>query len=194
MPLTALPGRLRRALIASLLLLLASVGLAGFSATLRSQAEAASRAADARLAEVEKRLREAEAVDRQTRETLQAYQRLQGDGGPRGLDRLGWLEQLRAAAARLEVAGFRYEIGPERPLADEGEQSALFVSTLHFEGRFRHEEQFLALLTALQQTPASLLVRRCSLRREPAAAGDEALPALFGSCDIDGLTLHGAPP
>lgn len=186
--------RLRTPVVVSILLLAGSIALVAGSRHLIATAEGRARSAAQTLADVQRRLADAEHTARQSREALVRLAQIRTAGLDRPIDRVRWVEQIEALRKSLPVAQLDYEISPEHPhelpapTADE--PSYLFASTLHLRAGLPHEDAFLALIHHLRQAGPALQPKRCQLSRQTDSAEKENL---LVRCELDWLHARIAP-
>lgn len=186
--------RLRIPVVVSILLLAGSIAVVAGSRHLLATAEGRARSAAQTLADVQRRLADAEHTARQSREALVRLAQIRTAGLDRPIDRVRWVEQIEALRKSMSIAQLDYEIGPEHPherLASSADvPSYLLPSTLHLRAGLPHEDAFLTLIQQLRQAGPALQPKRCQLSRQMDSAEKESL---LVQCELDWLHARIAP-
>lgn len=180
-------------------LLALAMALAGASAIWASSRLATEvrgaheRAASAR-GEAQRALAAARSEEAEIAEKIDRFSHLLERGAVGAEQRLAWVELIRDARARHRLGAVDYEFSPQRPLdpliapPDAGQLEAA-VSALRIRTPLLHEGQLIALLQDLvDNAPAVVRVRECSLARQAAATGESE--QLLADCLLDWITFR----
>lgn len=187
--------RLRTPVIISVLMLAGGIALVAGSRHLLATAENRARSAAQALADVERRLVDAERTAHLAQEALARHAQMRAAGFDRPADRVSWIEQIETLRKTLPVVQLDYEIGPDH-LLETSERGAdgpppLFASTLHLHAGVPHEDAFLALIHHLRQASPSLRPTRCQLSRQTPITEPASLSV---RCDVDWIHVRFSPP
>lgn len=178
---------LRWHLLLAVALVAAGAILAVFAHQARQSAHAELTKAGAAYQAAHQRLRQAQADESITRETLSRFQALQARGLVGAEQRLEWVEGLRNLQRQLALATVDYELRPRQLLPGEGAYR-LATSTLALKVELLHEEDLLALLDGLTREPTALVSPlHCRMTLARGEAG--TYPRLTAECDLEWLTI-----
>ena len=184
--------RLRAPVVVGILLLAGGIAIVAGSRHLLATAENRAHSAAQTLADVERRLANAEHVALLSREALAHHAQMQAAGFDRPTDRVRWVEQMEALRKAMPVVQLDYEIGPEHPMQGDRSEGppTLFASTLHVQARVAHEDAFLTLIRQLREASPALRPTRCQLSRQTDDSGQESLSV---RCDVDWIRARLSP-
>jgi len=187
--------KLQWPILGALLMILLAVLPAWTSHQQLLAAERERNAAAAGRQKIAQHLSRVRAEEQELKERIGVFQRLWQAGivGPER--RLEWTELLRDTQRQLRIPGLNYEIGPRKPLEDQGGDYAYFVSPMRLQLRLVHEEDLLRVLGHLQdKASALLLVRACALGPLAEGGGDRGdLAQLSADCDLRWITVDRPP-
>ena len=185
---------------AAIALLLIVAGIAAMLVTDRFTSDAREELARAKAArsDIQTRLLQATDEERQIRARLVDYQRLRQRGVIGGERRLDWVEVVKSVKEQRGIFDLRYVIDPRRPLEYPGIRRVagveLLQSRLRLDAEFLHEDDLFAMLADLRERLAPyVLVRSCTLARNPGARSDGFGPHLHSQCVIDLVTIRDQP-
>lgn len=164
-------------------------------------AERALRAANLQLAAAqEDRKQNAERLariaeeEREVKQKLDVYQRLQNLNVLGEERRLEWADAIARIRAQRELLDLRYRVERQKVLNSVAGKPAnvdFYSSTMSVELQLLHEEDLLRFLSDLRASGnAYYSVRRCSVERTAqAATGATMAPRLRAECQIDLITI-----
>lgn len=182
------------ALLAICLLIVAAM-LGLWSQHRALQARTERDAAESRVQQIDKRLRQVRTEEQEIKERTILFQQLEKSGITGEEKRLEWIELLRDLQRQLRLPGMNYEFGPQLPLESvTGAAYAYHSSHLRIQLRLVHEEDLLNFAQQLQQrAKAMALLRSCRLSRSPGAGeSSSGLAQLNAECDMEWVTLRRA--
>ena len=152
------------------------------------------RVAGARLA-VQSRLVQATDEEREIRTRMSEYRKLLERGVIGDERRLDWVEIVKNIRAERGIFDLRYSIESRRPLDYPGIKRVpgveVMASRMTLDGSLLHEGDLFTLLTDLRARLAPyVLVRSCTLSRDPQARPDAYGAHLRSQCSIDLVTIR----
>jgi hypothetical protein len=166
------------------------------------------RAADARevarsqRSAAQERVSKVSEEEREIRESLVFYQRMQRQGMIGQENRLDWIDAIARIKSERKLFEIKYSIEPQKPLDYPGivpmKATDFFVSRMKLDMLLLHEEDLFNFLSDLRSAGRfHVSVRHCSMsriERGPVPAGQALLPRLRSECHIDLITLqeHGS--
>jgi hypothetical protein len=112
--------------------------------------------------------------------------------------RLGWMDALRGASARLRLAGLRYDIRPQQSFQPESPlrlgNFRVYASRMDISVGLLHEEDLLRLLHEIDRHAlGTFTVDSCVLTRmTESVAADARRPNVSARCEVLWLTLRQA--
>jgi hypothetical protein len=135
--------------------------------------------------------------EREIRESLGFYQRMQQQGMIGQENRLDWIDAIARIKTERKLFEIKYNIEPQKPLDYPGivaTKSADFVvSRMKLDMLLLHEEDLLDFISDLRSAGRfHVSVRHCSvsrIERGPVTAGQALLPRLRSDCSIDLITV-----
>jgi hypothetical protein len=162
-------------------------------------ANTARAAARAQRITAQERMSKASDEEREIRENLVSYRKMQDQGMTGPENRLDWIDSIAKIKTERKLFEIKYSIEAQKALDYPGIVSAgatdFVVSRIMLDMTLLHEEDLLNFLSDLQGVGKSLVsVRRCSiarLDRSSLAASQTLLPRLHSECQIDLITLKG---
>jgi hypothetical protein len=174
----------------------AAIGVSEHYLALANTARAAVRAQ--RIA-AQERMSKASEEEREIRENLVSYRKMQDQGMTGPENRLDWIDSIAKIKTERKLFEIKYSIEAQKALDYPGIASAgamdFVVSRIMLDMTLLHEEDLLNFISDLQSAGKSLVsVRRCSiarLDRGSLAASQTLLPRLRSECQIDLITLKG---
>lgn len=132
------------------------------------------------------------------KQKLALYNELAGRGIIGEELRLDWVERIRQVGEARKLAGFEYELSPQRLLdpavlpGNSGDFDFL-ASSMKLKLRLLHEEDLLNFLADLRSSVSAYLrVQDCSVERLPKTDSPRGriAPQLKAECTIDWITLR----
>jgi hypothetical protein len=157
----------------------------------------------AQRAAAQERVSKVSEEEREIRESLIFYQRMQRQGMIGQENRLDWIDSIARIKSQRKLFEIKYSIEPQKPLDYPGivptKTSEFVVSRVKLEMLLLHEEDLLNFLSDLRATGRfHVSVRHCSvsrIERGAVAAGQALLPRLRSECQIDLITVdeNGTP-
>jgi len=162
-----------------------------------AQANAAYATVKAQRVAAQGRMSKASEEEREIRENLLSYKRMQEQGMIAPENRLDWIDTIAKIKTARKLFEIKYNIEAQKPLEYPGMSSAgatdFIVSRMKLDMLLLHEEDLLNFLSDMKATGKSLIsVRRCSvarLERGGVPTGQALLPRLRSECQIDLITL-----
>jgi hypothetical protein len=153
--------------------------------------------AKAQRATAQERVSKVSEEEREIRESLIFYQRMQRQGMIGQENRLDWIDAIARIKSQRKLFEIKYSIEPQKPLDYPGivpAKSADFVvSRMKLDMLLLHEEDLLNFLSDLRATGRfHVSVRRCSvsrIERGAVAPGQALQPRLRSECHIDLITV-----
>ena len=150
--------------------------------------------------EADNQLRRMRGEEREIREKSVIFRQLEARGMVGEERRLEWSELLEAIRERRQLAGLRYEFGPQRPLDNTATMPTgliYFVSPMSLQLDLLHEEDLTRLLADIRrQAKALIRIRSCVISRLTEGQAGAADPAVIfnlrAECRIDWITLRQA--
>jgi hypothetical protein len=132
--------------------------------------------------------------EREVKEKLDVYRRLQSLNILGEERRLEWADAITRIRAERELLDLRYRVERQRLLTSVPGKPAnvdFYASTMKVEMALLHEEDLLRFLADLRNSGnAFYAVRRCAVTRTgQAATGVGLTPRLRADCDIDLITI-----
>lgn len=173
--------------------LVAGAGAIAYGSLISTQeAEAEHRAAAARHAQIDTKLRQVRTEEEEIKNRATLFMHLQERGILGEEKRLDWTELLHDIQRRLRLPDMSYEFAPQKPLeGNGGGDYAFFVSSMKLHLDLVHEEDLLSFLTGVQnEAKATVLVRGCDVSRRPATETATSLAQLSADCEIDWVTAR----
>ena len=148
--------------------------------------------------EADNQLRRMRGEEMEIREKSVIFRQLEARGMVGEERRLEWSELLEAIRERRQLAGLRYEFGPQRPLDNTATMPTgltYFVSPMSLQLDLLHEEDLTRLLADIRrQAKALIRIRSCAISRVTEGQAGVADPAavfnLRAECRIDWITLR----
>ena len=178
---------------------LIGLGVAALSVSEHYLALAKTARAEARAQRVaaQDRMAKASEEEREIRENLVSYRKMQDQGMIGSENRLDWIDSIAGIKARRKLFEIKYTIEAQKALDYPGITSTgatvFVVSRMKLDMTLLHEEDLLNFLSDLQGAGKSLVsVRNCSiarLDRGSLTASQTVLPRLRSECQIDLITL-----
>ena len=143
------------------------------------------------------RMSKASEEEREIRENLLFYRRMQEQGMITPENRLDWIDSIARIKAERKLLEIKYNIEAQKPLDYPGLSSIgatnFIVSRMKLDMMLLHEDDLLNFLSDMKAVGKSLVsVRRCSIARldRGGAPTSPALsPRLRSDCQIDLITL-----
>jgi hypothetical protein len=140
--------------------------------------------------------------EREIRESLIFYQRMQGQGMIGQESRLDWIDAIAKIKSERKLFEIKYNIEPQKSLDYPGiapmKGGDFLVSRMKLEMLLLHEEDLLNFLSDLRSSGRfHVSVRRCTMtriERGSVTAGQALLPRLRSECQIDLITLEQSAP
>jgi hypothetical protein len=157
----------------------------------------------AQRAAAQERVSKVSEEEREIRESLIFYQRMQRQGMIGQENRLDWIDSIARIKSQRKLFEIKYSIEPQKALDYPGivatKTSEFVVSRVKLEMLLLHEEDLLNFLADLRATGRfHVSVRHCSvsrLERGAVTAGQALLPRLRSECQIDLITVdEDGPP
>lgn len=132
--------------------------------------------------------------EREVKEKLDVYRRLQELNIIGEERRLEWADAITRIRGSRELLDVSYRVDRQRLLFSAPGKPAnvdFFASTMRVQLQLLHEEDLLRFLADLRDSGnAYYAVRRCQLTRTgPAASGSAIAPRLRAECEIDLITM-----
>jgi hypothetical protein len=161
------------------------------------QAIEAGDAARAQRAAAQERVSKVSEEEREIRESLIFYQRMQRQGMIGQENRLDWIDAIARIKAERKLFEIKYSIEPQKPLDYSGivptRTGDFVVSRMKLDMLLLHEEDLLDFLSDLRASGRfHVSVRHCSLsriERGTVAPGQALQPRLRSECQIDLITI-----
>jgi hypothetical protein len=157
----------------------------------------------AQRAAAQERVSKVSEEEREIRESLIFYQRMQRQGMIGQENRLDWIDSIARIKSQRKLFEIKYSIEPQKALDYPGivatKTSEFVVSRVKLEMLLLHEEDLLNFLADLRATGRfHVSVRHCSvsrIERGAVTAGQALLPRLRSECQIDLITVdEDGPP
>lgn len=157
----------------------------------------------AQRAAAQERVSKVSEEEREIRESLIFYQRMQRQGMIGQENRLDWIDSIARIKSQRKLFEIKYSIEPQKALDYPGivaaKTSEFVVSRVKLEMLLLHEEDLLNFLADLRATGRfHVSVRHCSvsrIERGAVTAGQALLPRLRSECQIDLITVdEDSPP
>jgi hypothetical protein len=162
----------------------------GRASAVRDAAKTQRLAAQQRVAKVSEE-------EREIRESLVFYQKMQQQGMIGAENRLDWIDAIAKIKADRKLFEIKYNIDAQRPLDYPGitqsKPAQFFVSRMKLDMLLLHEEDLLNFLSDLRATGRfHVSVRHCTVSRVERGAAQPASngPRLRSDCQIDLITLR----
>jgi len=189
--------RLRLPAIIAAALIGLGVAALGVSEYYLAIAKAAREVARAQRVAAQERMSKASEEEREIRENLVSYRKMQDQGMIGSENRLDWIDSIARIKARRKLFEIKYNIEAQKVLDYPGVTSTgatvFVVSRMKLDMTLLHEGDLLDFLSDLQGAGKSLVsVRHCStarLDRGGMTASQTLLPRLRSECQIDLITL-----
>ncbi len=185
------------AIIAAVLAALGAIAI-GTSEYYFALANSAYGAVKAQRAAAQGRMSKASEEEREIRENLLFYKRMQEQGmiGPE--NRLDWIDSIARIKTERKLLEIKYNIEAQKPLDYPSTSSIgatiFMVSRMKLDMMLLHEEDLLNFLSDMRAAGKSLVsVRRCSiarLERGGLSTSQALFPRLRSECQIDLITLR----
>jgi hypothetical protein len=178
------------------------VGLGAASVVVSEQylgrAAGAFETARAQRAAAQERVSKVFEEEREIRESLVFYQRMQRQGMIGQENRLDWIDAIARIKSERKLFEIKYSIEPQKPLDYPGivqTKGAEFVmSRMKLDMLLLHEEDLLNFISDLRATGRfHVAVRRCVMsrvERGTVAPGQPLMPRLRSECQIDLVTVN----
>jgi hypothetical protein len=189
----------RLRLPAGIAVLLIGLGIASVVASdhYLGQAVGALETARAQRAAAQERVSKVSEEEREIRESLIFYQRMQRQGMIGQENRLDWIDAIARIKAERKLFEIKYSIEPQKSLDYPGIVSTkggqFVVSRMKLDMLLLHEEDLLNFLSDLRATGRfHVSVRRCTMsriERGAIAPGQALMPRLRSECQIDLVTV-----
>jgi hypothetical protein len=189
----------RLRLPAGLAILLIALGAASVALTdhYLGQATDALQTARAQRAAAQERVSKVSEEEREIRESLIFYQRMQRQGMIGQENRLDWIDAIARIKAERKLFEIKYSIEPQKPLDYPGivpmKGGQFVVSRMKLDMLLLHEEDLLNFLSDMRATERfHVSVRHCSIsriERGAVAPGQALMPRLRSECQIDLVTV-----
>jgi hypothetical protein len=168
-----------------------------FSDQYLGQAADALQVARTQRAAAQERVSKVSEEEREIRESLIFYQRMQQQGMIGQENRLDWIDAIARIKAQRKLFEIKYSIDPQKPLDYPGivpTKGAEFVmSRMKLDMLLLHEEDLLNFLSDLRATGRfHVSVRKCTMSRIERGAvlpGQALMPRLRSECQIDLITV-----
>jgi hypothetical protein len=159
----------------------------------------AGETARAQRAGAQERVSKVSEEEREIRESLIFYQRMQRQGMVGQENRLDWIDAIARIKSERKLFEIKYSIEPQKPLDYPGivpaKPADFVVSRMKLDMLLLHEEDLLNFLSDLRASGRfHVSVRHCSLsriERGVVAPGQALLPRLRSDCQIDLITVDG---
>lgn len=189
------------AAIAALLVALGATAI-GVTNGYLAHATEAREAARAQRGVAQERVSKVSEEEREIRESLIFYQRIQGQGMIGQESRLDWIDAIARIKSERKLFEIKYNIEPQKPLDYPGivpmKGGDFVMSRMKLEMLLLHEEDLLNFLSDLRATGRfHVSLRHCvmsRIERGAVAAGQPLLPRLRSECQIDLITLEQSAP
>lgn len=181
-------------MLACLLLLGAGAALVVWTQERESAERRVLAGARAERAQASERLMRIAEEEKEVKEKLEVYRRLQ-DIGILGTERrLEWADAMTRIRTDLELPDLRYRVERQRLLQTVPGRPApvdFYASTMSVDLALLHEGDLFGFLESLRASGnAYYSVRRCALTRAgPLAAAARLTPRLRAECEIDLITI-----
>ncbi len=184
----------------------ALIGLGMASVVLSDQylgeATRALDSARAQRAAAQDRVSKVSEEEREIRESLIFYQRIQRQGMIGQENRLDWIDAIARIKSERKLFEIKYSIEPQKPLDYPGivptKGGEFVVSRMKLDMLLLHEEDLLNFLSDLRDTGRfHVSVRHCTMsriERGAIAPGQPLMPRLRSECQIDLITLDQEVP
>ena len=187
--------------VAALLIALGATAIAVSTYYLGRATEARESARAQRSAAAE-RVSKVSEEEREIRESLGFYQRMQQQGMIGQENRLDWIDAIARIKTERKLFEIKYNIEPQKSLDYPGiapmKGGDFMVSRMRLEMLLLHEEDLLNFLSDLRSSGRfHVSVRHCTMsriERGPVAPGQPLLPRLRSECQIDLITLAQRAP
>jgi hypothetical protein len=153
--------------------------------------------ARAQRAAAQERVSKVSEEEREIRESLIFYQRMQRQGMIGQENRLDWIDAIARIKSERKLFEIKYSIEPQKALdypgIVPGKTADFVVSRMKLDMLLLHEEDLLNFLSDLRATGRfHVSVRRCSvsrIERGAVAPGQALQPRLRSECHIDLITV-----
>jgi hypothetical protein len=151
----------------------------------------------AQRAAAQERVSKVSEEEREIRESLIFYQRMQRQGMIGQENRLDWIDSIARIKSQRKLFEIKYSIEPQKPLDYPGivptKGGEFVVSRMKLDMLLLHEEDLLNFLSDLRATDRfHVSVRHCSMsriERGPVPPGQALMPRLRSECQIDLITV-----
>jgi hypothetical protein len=161
------------------------------------QVSDALQAARAQRAAAQERVSKVSEEEREIRESLVFYQRMQRQGMIGQENRLDWIDAIARIKAERKLFEIKYSIEPQKPLDYPGivptKGGQFVVSRMKLDMLLLHEEDLLNFLADMRATGRfHVSVRHCivsRIERGAVAPGQALMPRLRSECQIDLVTV-----
>jgi len=155
-------------------------------------------AARARRTEAQERVSKVSEEERDIRDNLVFYQRMQQQGMLGQENRLDWIDAIAKIKSERKLFEIKYSIEPQKPLDYPGivamKTTDFVVSRMRVDMLLLHEEDLLNFLSDLRATGRfHVSVRRCNVSRtdrSTPAPGQALFPRLRAECQLDLITVR----
>ena len=189
--------QLRLPAVAAALLVALGAAAVGASRNYLAQAEATFTASQAQRVAAQTKMSKASGEEREIRDNLVFFRRMQDQGMIGSENRLDWIDSIARIKTARRLFEIKYSIEAQRPLDYPGITATgamdFVVSRMKLDMMLLHEEDLLNFLSDLQGAGNSLAsVRRCAMSRMDRgnpAAGQALQPRLRAECVIDLINL-----
>jgi hypothetical protein len=153
--------------------------------------------AQARRAAAQERVSKVSEEEREIRESLVFYQRMQRQGMIGQENRLDWIDAIARIKSERKLFEIKYSIEPQKPLDYPGivptKRGDYVDSRMRLDMLLLLEEDLLAFLSDLRATGRfHVSVRHCNvsrIERGAVAPGQALMPRLRSECQIDLITV-----
>ena len=151
----------------------------------------------AQRAAAQERVSKVSEEEREIRESLIFYQRMQRQGMIGQENRLDWIDSIARIKSQRKLFEIKYSIEPQKPLDYPGivptKGGQFVVSRMKLDMLLLHEEDLLNFLSDMRATGRfHVSVRHCSIsriERGAVAPGQALMPRLRSECQIDLVTV-----
>ena len=182
--------------VAALFIALGAGAIAVSDGYLRDAVQARE-TAQARRAAAQERVSKVSEEEREIRESLVFYQRMQRQGMIGQENRLDWIDAIARIKSERKLFEIKYSIEPQKALDYPGivptKRGDFVVSRMKLDMLLLHEEDLLAFLSDLRATGRfHVSVRHCNvsrIERGAVAPGQALMPRLRSECQIDLITV-----
>lgn len=188
--------RLQVNLILLVLAIALGAGVVYASMQYLGQAVKARQAAQAVRQDMKNKLSKVNDEEKELREKLERYNRLDRQGVIGQEHRLDWIEQVRRTEKERKLFRIDYELAPQQPIdkfiaQPSGSGVEVLSSPMKFTMPLLHEGDLLNLLADLTaNVKAYLRLDNCTLTRTPQPAERGPAPQLRAECRLDWITLR----